>query len=1224
LAFAVNAFAQGGGSGTVTGTVVDNVGVVPGATVTLTEAATGQVRTMPTTEVGAFRFAALPPGRYSVKVEMQGFKPVDVQNFLLDSGVVRDLGKVMMTAGAMSEQVTVTANVTPVQVASTSRQASVTADQLQNIQTKGRDIYGLLAVIPGVQDANLNRDSTSWTSANNITINGAPVTSNNVMIDGIAQRDEYGTNAFVNPNIDAIAEVQVISNGFTAENGRSSGGLINFVTKSGSSQFRGSGWYNARRDSWNKNDYVRIRRGQAKPLYDVNVGGFSIGGPVILPHLIDSRSGNRKVFFFVSQEFTKDARPSATTTANLPTDLERAGDFSQTFLTSAGANYGKLQPIIDYQTGQPFDGNIIPANRINPVGQKMLQAMARPNGYVPPGANQQWNANFIDNDTPLHNRIDYVYRGDVVLTNNLRFSGKILADQENNIAVNAFGPGTGKANNTVPAWLLGGTVTYVINPTMVNEINGGFTINHYNERGYPNDYDYTQSYCTTIGVCPPRIAEYGTYYGYNAPPQNAACSGTIDGKQLDQYPYFPVIATSGGNRAALASWSPGIANGRVMPTCNHDRRFVIQDDLSKTIGRHSLKFGFYSEDDATLAPIGSTNYMGNYNFGSSANNPRDTGNGYANMLTGVVTSYSEATNRIAWYVGHWMNEGYAQDSWRVNSRLTMDYGLRVSHIGAFYEKNNSTAGFYPELFDPSQAVRIYRPICKTGVAGDVSCSAANQAAIDPADPTAFLPFQLAGTIVPDSGDYLNGMKANGYDGKGRYYHFPALEFAPRFGIAWDVNGDGRSAVRASTGAFYNFPRNSVTGFTGKPPTSYNQVVNNVTLDQIAAYSTGGGLTFTQSPISSAQVTLDGRTLGVPVTYNANLAYQRDVGFNPTVEVAYVGNWTLHDNRNYAVDVLPLYVFGDPANQFNQAALNQNYLFTKYPGLGNITDTTNDLTSLNYNAMQLSVQRRLSKGLQMGVAYTLSKAMGYSTPDEYTRDPSLTINMGGTLVQGGEAAVKQRYWGPTSVDRRHNLTVNYSYLIPTLRANKVVRAILGNWQISGVTKFLTGTAVNPSCSDTTNKGVQYSTPSLTNGVGARCVLTGEPINLGKRVDVDPANPDPLTATYFNLGAFTMATPASSTVGDFGNAALGLLRDPSINVWDVTLERRIPLRFGRNSGVRLQIQAYNLFNQVEFTSLSAGLTFQTAPGGGFTQTSSSAGQQANVMNARAIGLTLRFDF
>ena len=209
---------------------------------------------------------------------LEGFKPVSIDNFNVDAGAIHDLGKVTLVPGGLTETVEVKAEVTPVQVSTGTRQFSVTADQLQNIQMKGRDIYGLLAVVPGVQDSNLSRDFTSWTSANNININGAPVTANNMMIDGIAQRDEYGTNAFVNPNIDAVAEVQVVANGYTAENGRSNGGLVNFVTKSGSSQLEAPAG-NARREDWNENDYVRIRQGQPKPLYRVNIAGYSVGGP---------------------------------------------------------------------------------------------------------------------------------------------------------------------------------------------------------------------------------------------------------------------------------------------------------------------------------------------------------------------------------------------------------------------------------------------------------------------------------------------------------------------------------------------------------------------------------------------------------------------------------------------------------------------------------------------------------------------------------------------------------------------------------------------------------------------------------------------------------------------------------------------------------------------------------------------------------------------------------
>ena len=136
---------------------------------------------------------------------------------------------------------------------------------------------------------------------------------------------------------------------------------------------------------------------------------------------------------------------------------------------------------------------------------------------------------------------------------------------------------------------------------------------------------------------------------------------------------------------------------------------------------------------------------------------------------------------------------------------------------------------------------------------------------------------------------------------------------------------------------------------------------------------------------------------------------------------------------------------------------------------------------------------------------------------------------------------------------------------------MMKAVFGNWQVSGVTKLLSGTAANPNCQNTTARGIAYSIPSYTNGITAvnnsiasRCNLTGEPINAGKRVDPDPSNPDPLTAQYFNLAAFAMPTPLSATVGDFGNAPLGLLRNPTVSEWDVTLERRFPIANRRGFG------------------------------------------------------------
>src|SRR5205823_2481733 len=156
-------------------------------------------------EVGLFRLPGLAPGLYNVKVEMSGFKPVTMNQVQLTAGEIRDVGKLTLQVGGQTETVTVTAAVTPVQVETSARKGEITADELTNTPMKGRDIYGMLALIPGVQDTNFSRDFTDWNSAKLTTINGAPVNNKSLMVDGINVMDEGGTgNAYVNPNMDAV------------------------------------------------------------------------------------------------------------------------------------------------------------------------------------------------------------------------------------------------------------------------------------------------------------------------------------------------------------------------------------------------------------------------------------------------------------------------------------------------------------------------------------------------------------------------------------------------------------------------------------------------------------------------------------------------------------------------------------------------------------------------------------------------------------------------------------------------------------------------------------------------------------------------------------------------------------------------------------------------------------------------------------------------------------
>ena len=446
LAGATSALAQGT-SGTLTGTVVDSSGsAVPGATVTATEAETAAVRTVVTNENGLFRIAGLDPGRYNVKVELTSFKPVTVEAVALSTSEIRDLGKVTLQVGAITEVVSVTSEVTPVQVADSARRKTVTGDDLQNIQMKGRDIYNLLAVLPGVQDTNLNRDYSSWTSATQITINGAPSQNKDVRIDGINIVDEGGCGtAFVNLNMDAVNEIQVISNGYTAENGRNNGGLINVVTKSGSNTFKGSAWYNGRRDQFNENDYFRKVEQPAEAALRRQHLRIRLRRTARDPGRDGRRKMTKKTFFYVSQEYTNDKRPTTTTRTNLPTAAERVGDFSQTRVTN-----GTIQPIIDPQTGAAFPGNIIPADRISPLGQKMLNLLPMPNGILNLQAGQEWTSNSAYDVTPEHGRTNNVIRVDQVFTAATRASFRLLKDRDDTWSYNNFTPGTGPREQQRP------------------------------------------------------------------------------------------------------------------------------------------------------------------------------------------------------------------------------------------------------------------------------------------------------------------------------------------------------------------------------------------------------------------------------------------------------------------------------------------------------------------------------------------------------------------------------------------------------------------------------------------------------------------------------------------------------------------------------------------------------------------------------------------------------
>jgi hypothetical protein len=1236
LAGAAPAFAQQTGSAVLTGTVVDNVGVVPGATVTVTQVDTNVPRAATTNEQGVFRVPSLPPGRYTVKVELDGFRPINVPAFNLLAGEVRALGRLTLTAGGVSESVTITAEVTPVQTATSQLTRNITSDTLVSVQVKGRDIFGMMKIIPGVIDSHTSRDYAQWNSGRYLSINGGDSLNKNTTIDGVPVGEEGGSGTtHITPNIDSIGEVNVITNGYTAENGRQSSGLISIVTKSGTNQMRGSAWYNARRDEWNKNDYFRIQSGDEKPFFEVNIGGYSVGGPVRIPKLLTS-SSQKKVYFFLSQEFTEDIRPTTVSRTNLPTLLERNGDYSQTFFGDAtlladGTITGEqeLNVIRDPLTGSPFPGNVVPQNRMHPVGRAMVLLAPLPNDIRDRSPDDYWASNNAEDRTPLHTRTNMVTRGDVVLNQNNRLSVRALFDRDNAITYNSIAPRIGDINNVFPGNLFTGSYSQVLGPTLVNEITAGFSHNHWGFRLGKGKFDpnvYKQWWQENVvnpltgetGFFPPRLEPFGAY----GEPR-------LSRDNKDEWPYFPEMDYGGGDRDNLLRMRPAGSSGP-LPRWNENYRYTFQNDLSWTKGRHNFKFGVFSERDSKTEP-GSVNYSGVYDFGHSSANPLSTGNGYANAQLGIFTTYQELNDRLDRENRHWYSSFYAQDSWRITSSLTLDYGLRVEHHGAVYESRTENSGFDPRLWDPAQAPLLYLPICTNGAPGNQSCSSSRQAAIDPRFPNKFLSRAFVGSTVPGTGTIVNGMWRNGLahhptnpvSGKknGWYYDMPYFSYGPRVGIAWDVFGDGKTAIRASGGVFYNFINRSQYGFNGGAMISRNRIIRNASIDEVTVLAQAG-TEFAESPQNTGlpngfPLTLYGQQMAPGKleperNYQANVAFQRDIGFSTVAEVAYVTNIGRKAWRNKTTNNIPINAYADPANLFNREAIDEDFIRRDYPGVGSISYLTTDDDVLNYNALQVSVQRRLSRGLQMGMAYTLSKNEGVRGWDRVTEE------------LGGKQALRERYYGPpagnpTGVqngvqDRRHILVVNYSYQVPNPTPNvPILKWVLGNWEASGVTQFTSGSALDPSCGENLS-GVANNDPSLT-GVAVRCELSGEPIHSG--FTPDSSRPEAFQE-HFNLNAFRRPQPVNGQ-GNLGNAPVGVLRHPGWQNWDFTLARRIPVNVGRGGSVRLQAQFYNMWNLVEFQRLAAAYTFSSSG-----NTNTRTGQYDQSLNPFNFGLTLRFDY
>ncbi len=1123
-------------TGSILGTVTDPSDLaVVGAQVRLIQVSTGAERSTRTDVRGSFVFSSLQPDEYRLLIAAEGFKQVERRNIVLSASETLPLGKIPLEVGAVSEKVTVAAELAVVQTASAERAGVVTSDQVENLAILGRNVMSVLSLLPGVVDLD-EPDSPSRDS--NLYVQGGRRNTNSLTLDGM-NMNALGNNytATVSVSQDAIAEVKVLLSNYQAEYGRMSGANVQLVTKSGTQEFHGRASYFKRHEQFNANTFFNNRLNVPKPRYRFNTWNYSLGGPAFVPGKFNRNRD--KLFFFWSQEFwpRRTARPTAQVT--VPTELERAGDFSQ----SLDLN-NRLITVRDPDAGRaPFPSNRVPASRIDASGQALLKVFPLPNFFDRSISGGRYNYVF-QSENRLPQRQDTL-KLDYHLNSNNIISGNFSRSFETNEGALGL-PGTGAPNwpQMVRSAQRNGTVLVVryqriFSPTLINELNGGYTTRPERDTVTPEQLRRNQR--DAIGF---RVGQFN-------PASNP----------LKLIPN----ATFGGVTGAAT-----LQVERRFPNMQEHKTFSLSNNLTKTFPGHTFKVGLYVDRFWRLQTP-ETHFNGTFAFGTDANNPLNTGYAYTNALLGIFNSYTESSVRRDANMRVSNVEWFAQDNWKIGRKLTLDYGMRFYWVVPIYERDGYLSGFVPDRFDPAREVRLITP-ARVGNA---------RVGVHPVTGQVY-PATLIGALAPGTGDWANGMVAARDDPK-----FPraltkdrGVHYAPRIGFAYDPFGKGKTALRGGFGIFYNRTNlGSVTNpFLAQAPLFTNPIIYYGTF---ATMLSSAGALFPQNvsgldPLGKA-----------PTVYNFSFTVQQNVGARTIVDVGYVGSLGRHLMWVRDLNPIPLGATFNPANADPtdpRVALPTPFL-RPMKGYENV-DFREFAASSNYHSLQVSANRRFSRGLQYGVSWTWSKSMDYNSSDT-TKVSSL---------------VPVRVWnyGLSDHDRTHVLKINWLWDVPAPRTGgALTRRALRNWRISGIASFVSGapTAVTSS----TGTGVTFTgTPSQT----ARIWVTGNPVL-------------PKSERTFSRN-FRTEVFQQPPLGTLGNAARTIIRGPGINKWDLSIIKAMPVR--EKTRLEFRCELYNAFNHTQFSALDTAARFDAAG----NQINPRFGEFTAARNPRLMQFALRLSF
>jgi len=555
-------------------------------------------------------------------------------------------------------------------------------------------------------------------------------------------------------------------------------------------------------------------------------------------------------------------------------------------------------------------------------------------------------------------------------------------------------------------------------------------------------------------------------------------------------------------------------------------------------------------------------------------NPLDTSFGFANAALGVFSSYSQLSR---WGEGSYTainHEFFVQDNWKVNSRLTLDYGVRFVHQVPNYDSYLTFSNFFLDKWSRANAPRLYQWGCN----GASPCTGASRLAQDPVT-KAFIgtPAQasvLVGTLVPGTGSTTNGLIPAGTGGIPKTgYTYPSMGYAPRFGTAYDVKGDQKFVVRGSVGLFFDRPAvQTIYGVVNNPPFSQNVTVRYGRLQDIGT----AGLT-TQSVPSLSVFQYDNK---LPASTQWNAGVQMMLPFSSSLDVSYTGQHSYHTEQtvnlntiDYGAAYLP--ELQDPTQTFNgvtSSLVNTNTNGARsFTGFGNITQSQPN-GRRTYHSIQLSLSRRLNSGISFGFNDTMSLY------DKQSVVPRLQHNADGTITVRSDQARAQELLGDNH-PQTHIMRGNVIWQLPKLHSDSTVTRAIGyvvnDWNLAGIWSGATGASYSAAFTYTSLGNATTTNLNLTGSpdFGARVILTGDP---GGGCSSNPYK-------QFNTEAFS--GPQANSVGlDSGS---GYLKGCFVSSTDLSISRVIAL--GKARSIQLRLDLFNAFNQAAITGRNTSATF-----------------------------------